>query len=77
MEKFEVGKEYKTIKKNLEVGIRTFTVTRVSHKNLAVEVKGAINGIYRMKIGNDGSEIILLGLGERNYCNPSAKDVLK
>lgn len=39
--KFEAGKEYKTIKKNMEVGVRTFKVKRVSHKNMAVEVTGA------------------------------------
>lgn len=27
--KFEVGKEYKTIKKNMEMGVRTFKVLKV------------------------------------------------
>lgn len=74
--KFEVGKEYKTIKRNLEVGIRTFTVTRISHKNMAVEVKGAINGIYNMSIDRNGNEIICLTIGNTQYCNPCATDIL-
>lgn len=74
--KFEVGKEYKTIKKNMEVGVRTFKVKRVSHKNMAVEVTGAINGIFRMTTDFNGDEYICLGLDDRNYCNPCAKDVL-
>lgn len=72
--RFETGKEYKTIKKNMEIGTRTFTVIRVSHKNMAVEVRGAINGIYKMSINNQGNEMILLGVGDRNYCNPMATD---
>lgn len=76
MKKFEAGKEYKTIKKNLEVGVRTFRVEKVSHKNMAVMVSGAINGIYNMKIDNEGNEFICLGMSNKDYCNPNATDEL-
>ena len=74
--KFEVGKEYKTIRKNGEVGVRTFKVERITRKNWAIQVSGAINGIYPLKIGNNGVEYIALGLGDRNYENPFATDIL-
>lgn len=53
--KFEVGKEYKTIKRNLEVGIRNFKVEKISRKNMMVLLSGAINGVYPLKVDNEGN----------------------
>ena len=72
---FEVGKEYKTIRKNMEIGVRTFKVEKITRKNWAVMLSGAINGVYPLKVGYKGNEFIDLGFN-KDYCNPSALDIL-
>ena len=74
--KFEIGKEYKTIKKNMEVGVRTFKVEKITRKNWAVMLSGAINGIYPLKMDYKGNEFVDIGFN-KDYCNPSAEDVIK
>ena len=37
--RFEVGKEYKTIRKNMEVGVRTFKVEKITRKKLGSNVE--------------------------------------
>ena len=73
--KFEVGKEYKTIRKNMEIGVRTFKVEKITRKNWAVMLSGAINGVYPLKVDYKGNEFIDLGFN-KDYCNPSALDIL-
>lgn len=73
---FHAGSEYKLIRKNGELAARTFFVEKVSHKNLAIKVKGGINGIFNLKIANDGNEMIMLGMNDRNYLNPSSADIV-
>ena len=73
--RFEVGKEYKTIRKNMEVGVRTFKVEKITRKNWAVMLSGAINGIYPLKVNYKGDEFIDIGFN-KDYCNPNAKDVI-
>lgn len=75
--KFQPGHEYKLYRKSGEEAVRTFTVEKVSHSKMAIMVKGGIRGIYKMKISRDGDEMILLGMDDRNYLNPSAKDIIK
>ena len=74
--KFEIGKEYKTIKKNMEVGVRTLRVEKISRKNMAGMLSGAINGIYPWKVDYKGDEFVDIGFN-KDYCNPSAKDAIK
>ena len=74
--RFEVGKEYKTIRKNMEVGVRTFKVEKITRKNWAVMLSGAINGIYPLKVDYKGNEFVDIGFN-KDYCNPSAKDVIQ
>ena len=73
--KFEIGKEYNTVRKNGEIGVRTFTVKKISRKNNAVMLSGAINGIFTLKIDYKGIEFIDIGFN-KNYLNPSATDIL-
>ena len=74
--RFEVGKEYKTIRKNLEVGVRTFKVEKITRKNWAVMLSGAINGIYPLKVDDKGDEYVNIGFN-KDYCNPSARDLIQ
>lgn len=73
--KFEIGKEYKTIRKNGEVGIRTFKVEKISRKNNAILLSGAINGIFVLKIDYQNNEFADIGFN-KDYLNPSAKDLI-
>ena len=73
---FELGAEYKLYRKDMTLAKRTFRIINMSRKNMAVKVKGGINGIYRFKKSN-GCEVILLGLDDRNYCNPTSDDLIK
>ena len=73
---FEVGKEYKTIRKNGEVGIRTFKVEKISRKNHAVLLSGAINGVFVLKVDYKDNEFVDIGFN-KDYLNPSATDLLK
>jgi len=75
-EEFRIGAEYKLLRKDGSEAVRTFTVTNISHKNMAIQVKGGINGIYSIKQSGD-HEVILLGMKDRNYLNPSSKDVIR
>ena len=75
--KFHPGHEYKLYKKSGEEAVRTFTVEKVSHNKLAVMVKGGIHGIFNMKVSRGGDEMILLGMSDRNYLNPSSKDIIR
>ena len=77
MKKFEIGKECKTIRKNGEIGVRTFKVEKISRKNHAILLSGAISGIYPLKQDYNGKEFIPLGIDDRNYLNPFAKDIIK
>ena len=72
--KFEIGAKYKLIRKNGEEAARTFTVEKVSHKNMAVMVKGGIHGIFKITVDRKGNEMIALGMSDRNYLNPCATD---
>lgn len=72
--KFEIGAEYKLIKKNGEEAVRTFTVEKISHKKMAIMVKGGIHGIFNITLSNKGDEMISLGMCDRNYLNPCATD---
>lgn len=76
MATFEIGKEYKLIRKNGEIAQRTFTVEKISHKNMAIMVKGGIHGVFNMSLSNKGDEMISLGVNDRNYLNPCATDIL-
>ena len=73
---FHIGAEYKLLCKDGSEAVRTFVVTNLSHKNMAIKVKGGINGIYDIRKSGD-HEIILLGMKDRNYLNPSSKDVVR
>ena len=73
--KFEIGKEYKTIRKNGEIGIRTFKVEKISRKNNAIMLSGAINGIFTLKVDYKGNEFTDIGFN-KDYLNPSATDSL-
>lgn len=73
--KFEIGKEYKTIKKNMETGVRTFKVERITRKNWAVQLSGAINGIFPLKVDYKGNEFVDIGFN-KDYLNHSATDIL-
>ena len=74
--KFEKGKEYKTIRKNGDVGVRTFTVEKISRKNMKVLLKGAINGVYDLKVDEfTNTEFIVLGFN-KDYCNPVSTDII-
>ena len=73
---FHIGAEYKLIRKSGEEAVRTFTVTNLSQKNKAIQVKGGISGIYSIKDSGD-QQILLLGMKDRNYLNPSSKDLLR
>lgn len=72
---FEIGKEYKLYRKDLTEAKRTFFVDKISRKNEAIQVHGGINGIFRIK-ESKGCELILLGMNDRNYINPSSDDVV-
>lgn len=74
MTKFEIGAEYKLIKRNGELAARTFTVEKISHKKMAIMVKGGIHGIFNMTTDNKGNELIIIGMNDRNYLCPSAAD---
>lgn len=74
--KFEIGKEYKLIKRNGETAVKTFTVEKISHKNMKVLVKGGIHGVFDLRIDKNGDEMISLGMIQRNYLNPFATDIL-
>ena len=56
--------------------VRTFVVVNLSHKNMAIKVKGGINGIHDIRKSGD-HEIIPLGMKDKNYLNPSSKDVIR
>ena len=71
---FEIGAEYKLIKRNGEEAVRTFTVEKISHKKMAIMVKGGIHGIFNMKLDNKGNEMIILSMNDHNYLCPSATD---
>lgn len=73
--KFEIGKAYKTIRKNGEVGIRTFKVEKITRKNCAVMLSGAINGVFPLKVDYKGNEFVDIGFN-KDYLNPSATDIL-
>lgn len=73
--RFHPGVEYKLIKKSGELGQRTFTVVKVAHSKMAIQVKGGISGIYRMTKDNKGNEMIALGMSDRNYLNPCSTDI--
>lgn len=73
---FHIGDEYRLLCRDGSEAVRTFTVTNISHKNMAIKVKGGINGIYDIRKSGD-HEIIPLGMKDRNYLNPSSKDVLR
>ena len=73
--KFEIGKEYKTIRKNMEIGVRTFKVEKITRKKMFVMLSGAINGVYPLKVDYKGNEYADLGFN-KDYCNPSALDIL-
>ena len=73
--RFQIGREYKLYKKDMTEAVRTFTVENISHKQMKIKVKGGINGVFDIKDYGD-HEMILLGMGDRNYCNPSSKDIL-
>ena len=75
MTKFEIGKEYKLIKKNGEEAMRNFTVVKVSHQKMAIMVKGGISGIYNMTTDKKGNEMISLGMNDRNYLCPCSTDL--
>ena len=74
--KFEAGKEYKLFNHNGEESVRTFTVVKVSHKNMAIMVKGGIHGIFNMTISHNGDEMISLGMSDRCHLCPCATDVI-
>lgn len=76
MKKFTVGAEYKTIRKSGEIGVRTFKVEKRSNKHMKLLLSGAIDGVYDFNIKEDGEEYIKLGMGDRNYCNPYASDII-
>lgn len=73
--KFQLGAEYKLYRKNGEDAVRTFKVINLSQKNMAIKVKGGVNGIYRIKDSGD-CQILLLGMNDRNYLSPSSKDII-
>ena len=72
---FQLGAEYKLYRRSGEEAVRTFKVINLSQKNKAIKVKGGINGIFNIKDSTD-CQILLLGMGDRNYLNPSSKDIL-
>ena len=75
--KFKKGAEYKLYRKSGEEAQRTFTVVDISHKQMLIKVKGGINGVHSFKVSNTGdAEIITLGMNDRNYLNPSSKDII-
>lgn len=76
MTTFQIGAEYKLIKRNGEEAVRTFTVEKISHKKMAVMVKGGIHGIFNMKLDNKGNEMIVLGMADRNYLCPCSTDII-
>lgn len=73
---FHIGAEYKLLCKDGSEAVRTFVVTNLSHKNMAIQTKGGISGIYNIKKSGD-HEIILLGMKDKNYLNPSSKDIIR
>lgn len=76
MARFEVGAEYKLIRQNGEEAVRTFTVEKISHKKMAIMVKGGIHGIFNMTLDRKGNEMISLGMSDRNYICPCATDII-
>lgn len=76
MTQFIIGAEYKLIKRNGEEAVRTFTVEKISHKKMAIMVKGGIHGVFNMTLDRKGNETILLGMADRNYLCPCATDVI-
>ena len=74
---FQLGYYYKLYRKDGSDAVRTFRVINLSQKNKAIKVKGGINGIFKIKDSNKGDEqILLLGMGDRNYLSPSSKDII-
>lgn len=73
---FHIGDEYKLLCRDGSEAVRTFVVVNLSHKNMAIKVKGGINGIYDIRKSGD-HEMIPLGMKDRNYLNPSSKDVIR
>lgn len=73
---FKLGAEYKLYHKDMTEAVRTFKVVKLSQKNKAIQVSGGINGIYSIKDSGD-HQILMLGMKDKNYCNPSSKDILQ
>lgn len=74
--KFKINTEYKTIRKNGEIGVRTLRVEKISRKNKVVLLSGAINGVFPLKEDYKGNEFVDIGFN-RMYLNPSAIDIIK
>ena len=72
--KFEIGAEYKLYRKNGTEAVRSFKVEKISHKNMAIMVKGGIHGIFKIFTDKKGNEMISLGMEDRNYLCPCATD---